>query len=235
MGAAAPLFIHISMRNEVYIMLRSESKRIIITVLLFLMGCSFAVDAVGQICPWELRAAAVGNPVVLERDTDFLCAGIRQIVADEEYLYVLFGPYGAVQVYTLEGTYLYSISVYNHLNGRIQIAVKESLLYICDKVQNVYVFSGKDFTAFLDHFESASIREQLSLGLSDPRYAMQAASLWRDLDTPEEQCVLQRPDWLVLYQGSVNWLMKFALMIAAGVIIFFQTPKKKEDAALPTH
>ena len=187
-----------------------------------LIGCSFVLDALGSIRPAELAAHAEGVPTVVRRENDLICTGISQVVADEDQIYVLFGTYGVVQAYTTEGEYLYSVSVYNHSNGRTQIAAKDGCLYIRDKRHNIYQFSDGEFLGY-----SETTGKSLQYGVSDPGYTLKGSDLWRVSD---DTCLLDRPGWLVIYQGSVNWLAKFLLMIAIGAILSFPIPKKKQES-----
>ena len=194
-----------------------------------LIGCSFALDVLGIVRPPELVASSEGVPILVKRKNDLLCTGISQIEADEEQIYILFGTYGVVQVYTTEGQYLYSVSVYNHNNGRTEIMAKNGSLYIRDKHHNIYIISDGEFLEFIANDDADSIGKSRKFGVSDPNYTLKGSSVWRASD---DTCVLKRPDWLVIYQGNINWLIKFLLMITVGIILYFPVPKKKQEIKL---
>lgn len=194
-----------------------------------LIGCSFALDVLGIVRPPELVASSEGVPILVKRKNDLLCTGISQIEADEEQIYILFGTYGVVQVYTTEGQYLYSVSVYNHNNGRTEIMAKNGSLYIRDKHHNIYIISDGEFLEFIANDDADSIGKSRKFGVSDPNYTLKGSSVWRVSD---DTCVLKRPDWLVIYQGNINWLIKFLLMITVGIILYFPVPKKKQEIKL---
>lgn len=194
-----------------------------------LIGCSFALDVLGIARPPELAASSEGVPILVKRKNDLLCTGISQIEADEEQIYILFGTYGVVQVYTTEGQYLYSVSVYNHNNGRTEIMAKNGSLYIRDKHHNIYIISDGEFLEFIANDDADSIGKSRKFDVSDPNYTLKGSSVWRVSD---DTCVLKRPDWLVIYQRNINWLIKFLLMITVGIILYFPVPKKKQEIKL---
>lgn len=197
-------------------------------VLLLLIGALFVVNLCGMICPPSLMAGTEGVPVITVRDSDFLCTGISQIVSDDSNLYVLYGQYGVVQVYSLDGAYRYTISVCDHANGRTEIAVLGNRLYICDKVSNLYIFEDGVLTEYLDRTESYEIRRNLPLGAWDSDYAVKEGSVWYAPEGVPSHCVVQRPGWLGLYQNDGITMLMFLLVAMAGALLMF--PKRKAAA-----
>ncbi len=197
-------------------------------VLLFLIAVLFVTNIVGMICPPSLVAFAEGSPVITVRDRDFLCTGISQVVSDDGNLYVLFGRYGVVQAYTQDGAYRYTISVYDHANGRTEIAVRENRLYICDKISNLYVFEDGVLSRYVDRAESYEIRRSLNLGAWDAEYVVQAGSVWYAPDGVPQHCVIQRPAWLGLYQNGAITMLMFLLVAMSGALLVF--PNRKASA-----
>lgn len=203
-----------------------KAKITITFLCLFLLGCAFLLDVAGMVRPGELAAPSEGVPTIAKRENDLLLTGISQVVTDGDHIYVLFGTYGVVQTYSMAGKYQYSVSVYNHSNGRIQIAAENGSLYIADKRGNVYVFTDGSFSEYLNENESDAIARKLKFGVSDSDYTVKRSSVWRISDNT---CVIRRPDWLVLYQGNISWLFKFFLIITIGWVISFPSPKKKQE------
>ena len=194
-------------------------------VLLLLIGALFVVNICGMICPPSLMAGTEGVPVITVRDSDFLCTGIWQIVSDDSNLYVLFGRYGVVQVYSMDGAYRYTISVCDHANGRTEIAVLGNRLYLCDKVSNLYIFEDGALSEYLDRTESYETRRNLPLGAWDPDYAVKAGSVWYAPEGVPSHCVLQRPGWLGLYQNDRITMLMFLLVAVSGGLLLI--PKRK--------
>lgn len=191
------------------------------------LGGLFSLDAFSQIPPRELVAVSVENPVIIVRDDEFLFAGITQIAADEENIYVLFGSYSVVQVYSPDGNYKYSVAVYNHNNGRTRIAAKNGSLYICDKQDNLYQIQNGEFINFWPRENSREERNTLSLNSSDPAYEVRGASVWFKPDDGENRCVIDRSGWITICQGSISWSIRFVLMMVIGLVL---TALKRKQA-----
>ena len=192
----------------------------------FLIVGLFVLNVFSMICPPSLVAYGEGTPVVTVRENDFLCTGISQAVSDDDNLYVLFGEYGVVQVYTLDGTYRYTISVYNHANGRTEIAVLKNRLYIEDKKSNLYVFENGSLVQYLDRSESYETRRFLPLGAWDQDYMVRAGSVWYAPDGVESHCVVQRPVWLGLYQNGRITMLLFLFVALSGGLLMIPNRKK---------
>ena len=196
----------------------------ILTISLF-VGVLFVLYILGLICPAELVAKSQEFPVLIVRDSDFLCTGISQIVSDDEHIYVLYGKYSVIQVYTHDGTYCYSISVYNHTNGRTEIAVQQNCLYVCDKINNVYIFEKGQMKQFIDRHDSYIIRNQIPFGIWDSTYTLRSGSVWLSPDGVMLHPVIHRPLWLSVYQNDMLQSLMFVLIALAGAILFIQNPK----------
>ena len=195
-------------------------------VLLLLIGVLVVVNICGMICPPSLMAGTEGVPVITVRDSDFLCTGISQIVSDDSNLYVLYGQYGVVQVYSLDGAYRYTISVCDHANGRTEIATLRNRLYICDKVSNLYVFEDGVLTEYLDRTESYETRRNLPFGAWDSDYAVKEGAVWYAPGGVPSHCVVQRPGWLGLYQNDGITMLMFLLVAVSGGLLLI--PKRKQ-------
>lgn len=205
--------------------------KLYVFLIVFLLICFlFLVDIIGRICPYELVSSSTDKPIVIVRNSDFLCTGISQIVSDGDNIYVLFGTYSVVQVYTHEGDYQYTISVYNHLNGRTEIATHENRLYIRDKIDNVYVFRNGVLTNFIDQNESAPITQTLSFGASDSAYSIRSGSIWHLVEDYGAKCVVQRPAFLFIYQNNLLFFIQFSLAILAGLVLFLPLPGSLKKA-----
>jgi len=190
---------------------------ILLFLSLYLLGC---------VRPFELISPSVGIPVVLRRHTDLICAGITQVVTDGDCIYVLYGRHSVVQVYSTGGQYLYSISVYNHLNGRTEIAINDNVLYVQDKVGNIYHFSEGQFVSFIDRNGNDLLSNSLSFGMSDSNYEVRQSSVWYLPKNEEQCCVIQRPMWLAVYQNGTIDSILFVLGILWGMTLFISTQRK---------
>ena len=198
----------------------------VLLVLLVFIGGLFALNNAGMICPTGLVAHTEGMPVITVRDDDFLCTGIWQIVSDDSNLYVLFGRYGVVQVYSHDGAYQYSVSVCDHANGRVEIAVLNKRLYIADKVSNLYVLEDGVLSGYLNRTESYEQRQRLPLGNWDPNYIVKDGSVWYAPDGVLSHCVVERPAWLGLYQNDRITMMMLLLVALSGGLLMIPGRKK---------
>lgn len=187
----------------------------------------FLTNILSFICPAELIAKSIDDPTLIVRDNDLLCTGISQIVSDDENIYVLFGRYSVVQVYTLDGIYQFSISIYNHVNGRTEIAAYNNCLYLCDKINNVYIYEGKNLIDFVDRNESYTLRQQVPFGVSDSNYSVHSGSIWYAPGAVLQHKVIQRPSWLEIYQNDRITLAIFLLVILAGAFLVMPYPRAK--------
>lgn len=198
----------------------AKVKLIVFLFIFLLAGCVFLLDIVGLLCPTELIAPSTDSPKVLVRDNDFLCTGISQIVSDENNIYILYGTYSVVQVYGHDGEYQYSVSVYNHVNGRTEIAAQDNCLYICDKLNNVYVFSEGELKTYIDRNTSSSVRGQIDFGRTDQNYTVHNSSVWYTPEGERLHCVVHRPFWLSVYQNNLLSDLLFILIVIAGIVLY---------------
>lgn len=203
----------------------AKIRILLLLAILALVGLITIVDLVSGAAPWGLRADREGVPVVEVRSGDSLSADITQVVADGENLYVANGRRSVVHVYTLQGEYRYSISVYDHNNGRTQIAAHDGRLYICDKRGNVYSFSDGELIEYIE--DSDEIRQQFNWGYSDPDYQLKRGSLWFRPGQEDGFCVIHSPLWQVLCRSDVSWAIRFVLMMLAGWILYLPGFRKK--------
>jgi hypothetical protein len=193
--------------------------RLFVLIFCYVLICSiFILNVTGLILPLELAGASEGKPKVLIRKTDLIFSDIRQIISDDDSIYLLFGQYGVVQAYSYDGRYKYSISVYDHLNGRTEIASDGELLYISDKVGNIYSFSDGIFFEFFNQQESKGLKKQLQFGVSDRNWVLKHGSVWHISGDGIEKCVVPRPVWLTVYQNDALTMVLFPLVIISVMI-----------------
>ena len=207
-------------------MILNKIRFVALCIIISLLGIIFLLNVISSFCPLELIAKSIEMPITLVRNNDFLCTNISQIVADENHVYVLFGNYSVLQVYTLNGDYEYSVSVYNHMKGITSIATHNNSLYICDKIDNVYVFSNGELSEFIDRTQSLSIRRKLPFGASSSEYRVHLASVWYAPGGELSKCVIQRPAWLAIFQNNLLFILQFTLIVFAGAILLFFRKQK---------
>lgn len=195
---------------------------VVIICILLIIITTFLIEKVGESKPAELYANSVGIPIVAKRGTDFLCAGIQQIVNDEQSLYVLYGNYGVVQAYDLNGTYLYTISLYNHQNGRFEIAVRDGCLYVSDKMDNLYIFKSGEFQAFRERDSAENIRKSIDFNENSKDYIVKGTSVWYIGSKCEEKCIVSRSPLLILFQKQLGFFLRLGLIIVIAILIYWK-------------
>ena len=196
-----------------------KRKMITLIIMIHLIGIFFVVELIGNICPASLMSNAPGKPLIITRKNDLLFTGISQIVSDENRIYVLFGTYSVVQVYTHEGEYLFTISVYNHVNGRTELATYDNQLYIRDKVGNVYVFNDNRFVGYVPREEAEEYSARLPYGTSDTAYNVRRGSICKTEECGTSVVVIQRPFILSIYQNNALFIIRFLLFVIIGFIL----------------
>lgn len=203
-------------------MAKARGKLIILLVLMSLVFGIFAVKLAGGLLRSVAIADTVGTPLVSDQEAAVVNASVTQVLETEDTLYLVYGYKSVVEAYSLDGAYLYTISVCNHLNGRTEIAYSKSedVLYISDKHRNLYAFSGKDYLAFTDGSQSWDLYSKLKFGRSSPDYSVKAGAVWYT-NGEKSRCVVQKPVWQAIYQSNVLDLLLFFLLILTGYVIHF--------------
>lgn len=199
----------------------AKIKIVVVSIIIVILTSLFVLKIIGMICPFELVAYSEDTPISIVRNNDLLCTGISQIVSDDNDIYILYGTYGVVQAYDKDGTYKYTVSIYNHTNGRTKIATNNNALYICDKINNIYIFENGEITQYIDRHESYSTRNRLSFGEWDPAYSVRAGSVWNTNNSGVSQCVIKRPIWLTIYQNDLITMLMLLLVALCGAILLF--------------
>jgi hypothetical protein len=199
----------------------------IILVCILLLDATFVADLLGRMVPLELVAKTVGIPLISNSNCEYRCTDITQVVEGGNHLYVLSGHKSIVQVYTLEGTYVHTISVYNYHNGRTELALKEDVLYISDKHHNLYLFSGGQFLEYVDGSESEQISRSLPFGVSDASYFIKNGSVWKDTGENGNVCIVEVPPVFGFYENATSWKIKLALLLIIGFTLYLFPTKRK--------
>jgi len=199
----------------------------LVFICMLLLGITFLLDIVGGIVPAGLIAGAVGFPVVSNDYPEYHCTDITQIITDENYLYVASGHKSIVQVFTLDGTYVRTISVYNYNNGRMELALKDDVLYIRDKHHNLYLFSDGELLEYLDRSAPAQISLTVPFGAYDSSYFVRNGSVWKHMEERGSVCIVEVPPVFGFYQNATSWKIKFALMLIIGYTLYLFPTKRK--------
>ena len=78
-----------------------------------------------------------------------------QYDATDSYLYFSYSKHNCVDVYDMEGVFLYSIVFPERKNGGISVRCENSQVYICTKDNILYVFSGTEEVVHMNYDTAA--------------------------------------------------------------------------------
>lgn len=202
-------------------MRNAKLRLTIVTILSFLALCTAVLKLVGSGLSKRYTSLEVGTPLVWMDERYTVNSGVTQILAHQEQLFIVYGYESVVEVYTLDGDYQFTVGVFNHPNGRTEIAANQGMLYICDKIHNLYLFSGKDYVQFVDRADAKNLRSQLRFGKNSSEYNVRFGSVWYCSDEKEPFCVIKKPVLSALYQNNCLDLILLILIVMIGVILRF--------------
>lgn len=203
---------------------------VVLFILSILVLGVFILKIVGGLSQKVVTSSTVGTPLVLDQENDLINSSITQVLETKDAIFLVYGYKSIVQAYSLEGTYLYTLSVYNYSNGRTEIAFSESedVLYISDKHLNMYAFSGAEFLEFIDKSHSWDLYTKLNFGRSSQNYSVEVGSVWYT-NGEVSRCVVQRPIWQSLFQNNALDLLLLFLLIVIGIVLRFPYPSKMKN------
>ena len=205
---------------------RSKAKLVVLLVLSLLAACTFILKLIGNLGQQKLHVSEVGASIATTQNCGSISSSITQIQADNDNIYLVYGYKSIVQVYSLDGTCQYTLAVYNHNNGRTKIAIKDNILYICDKINNIYLFSGAECIGFRDRNDLQGLPTDLYFGKNTQNYCVKAGSIWYVSDDADSNCVIYRSGLLALYQDNVIDLLLLFFLVLIGIVLYF--PQKTE-------
>lgn len=194
-----------------------RTRFIISFVLLILLAIFYSVNRIGAWIPSYLKKAEIGRPFVTEEET-IIRSEITQIVSDEGSIFVLYGRYSVVQEFDINGTYKRAYAVYCHPNGRIRIAISDGKLFVRDKADNIYVFSGGILLDFVSSDRADPIINTVDFGGSSDVFEVRFGSIcYRTVDH-DPYCVISRPAWLMVYQDHILIYAQLLLVLLLCII-----------------
>ena len=200
-------------------------KIAVILLLMIITAGVFTLNIVGLLLGPEYRADEVGSPLVVYEEFGST-SELTQLYSYDKMLYLVYGNDSVIQVYSTEGVFQYGIIVYDHSNGRTEIAVIGDKLYILDKVSNIYIFSNHEFTDYLTRAEAKDLRSNIRFGINSLNYSVKAGSVWYSDGEAEPRCVIKKSGIQALFQSSRLHLILFTLLILDGAVIGFLGQKK---------
>ena len=194
-----------------------KTQLIISLILLILLAIFYSVNHIGSLIPSYLKKAEIGSPLVTE-DERIIRSEITQIVSDESSVFVLYGRYGAVQEFDINGTYKRTYAVYCHPNGRIRVATNNGKLLVRDKVDNIYVFSEGVLLDFVSSDQADPIINTIDFNEFSDAFEVRFGSIYYRTVDHNPHCVIGRPAWLMVYQKNILVYAQFLLILLLCII-----------------
>ena len=182
---------------------------------------------ISLIVPSDLKAYP-GIPIVTEDPIRHEQLSIDQIVHSSDMIYILYDHYCVVSAFTHEGEYAYTISAYSHNNGSAHIRVVDEKLYLMDKRQNLYRFSGKEFLSYTPKEKLSPYEKSLDFTQQSARFVLKGSSIYEVRPTGETTLTVKRPAILWLFQDMPRlWSTLLLISCHAVLILVYQKPEKK--------
>lgn len=166
-----------------------------------------------------------GTPVRFENNTPMPYSGIEQVVADSEHLYILYSSNrGVIQVYNLDGVYLYSWRLYKHTNGAFHMAVQNDVLYIRDYKTDIYVFSNGEFIEFLHGEAASTVKKSIPFSQFEENttgYVVKNGSVWY-ITNGISRCVVSRPLISSIFQNNLHIVLFILILSSFGFMRYLK-------------
>lgn len=187
--------------------------------------CLYAVIGILLVCVFlkavrsEQNAQPLleGMPLEYIQEDPLLRLSIDQIASDESRVYVLFDKYeGIVQIYSTEGVYEKTLAFSGSTNGAFKIAVKNAVLYVCDKTGNLYLFEDGTFLEFIKRSDGEAMRKDIDFESNSARYVLRWGSVW-DVSGEKAKCIIHRPVSTILSQGNLITVLGIGTIFIIGI------------------
>lgn len=202
--------------------MHKKQKSIAIAAILFAGLLVFAFDAVTSDYEYPI-ATICGVPTISTVEFVPTKLSVDQILADDSNLYILFGEHkGIIQVFDTNGTYQYTASFYDHMNGAFSMAVYEGALYVRDSVHNIYILRNGVLIDFINREEVPEWIDMLDFTASAENYQVRFGSVWY-IANGAQHCVIQRPIYAALYQNDRIFLLSIIFVLMIGVWKWMQS------------
>ena len=204
--------------------------RVFLSVVIFsFVAFTFFCSCIGRFCPPELKGATFENPIVTHGDIKHNYLGIQQILSNEDQIYILHQSKCIISVFETNGHYKYTVAVYDHQNGRAEIAIRNNQFYIKDKADNIYIFENDSLKDFVSANAADSLIKNIDFSAESKDFFLRGASIYKKLTSDEALLVVERPAFLVLMQHGVMQPIRIALILLGVVVL----PKKRVTGAKP--
>lgn len=154
-----------------------------------------------------------GELFCYSEEREYWCR-LNDICIRDNYLYVLFGDQGILNIYDNNGTYLKSFAFYN-TNGETALYSDGQYVYLQDHLLNFYVFSSGEWIRTIAHSDYGTYLEVKDTFIpsedqkkeDETQYYVRFASVYRKRDGHQPVQVINRPLLFTLFQGVIPFLV----------------------------
>jgi hypothetical protein len=102
---------------------------------------------------WVSRVLQEGNPKEF-REKRNVFSDVSEIAVESDYLYVLYGEAGVIEVYTLDGDYQKSYAFYTRRSGKAQLHRNNEGVWLEGKDNTLYQFQNGTFVKKLEGLDA---------------------------------------------------------------------------------
>lgn len=190
----------------------SISIKVIALLIAFLVISSFFLaSSDGEI------VRTLGAPVITNEYALLERSSIDQVITDGYYLYILYGEHqGDVQVFSLDGDYLYSAYFYNHLNGAFRIAADDGVLYVRDYRHNIYILQDGQLLEYMEEADASELLNTYDFNIRSEDYIVKFGSVYK-ITGDSQMCIIKRPWYSAFYQGNFMFILSLCSALAIGL------------------
>ena len=198
-------------------------ERLIVVLFMVMMLCIIMLVESPSQPPRLKKEVEEGKPYEFSREKEYWCA-LADICVKDQYLYLLFGEKGVLEIYDLDGNYIKSYAFYR-TKGQSQLHADDQYVYLRDQRRKLYLFSAGEFVRF-ENTDYDTYCQKLTTfypkgeqrKTDDAKYYVKLASVYpMNADGSSEQ-VVHRPFYLTFFQG-ITWFVTIAIFMAACLIL----------------
>lgn len=190
-------------------------------LLRMIIICMILVVMCGQTeTEGDLPRAVLGEPSFFTESFDVNWIRIGQLLHDQKRLYLLDDQNGYIRVFDLNGNYLYSILLYDYLNGAFRMAVNEEMLYIADPHNDVYIFANDTFVEFLERQDAKVLLNSLNFQKKSDTFELRLGSVY---NVTNDMCIIERRLYAARKSTEI-FAIGFVVLIA--LVHYYRRAKK---------
>lgn len=168
----------------------------------------------------DLPQVVLGKPgIFTESSFDVNRISIGQLLHDQNRLYLLDDQDGYIRVFDLNGNYLYTIMLYDYMNGAFRMAVMEGKLYIADPHNDVYIFADDTFVEFQKRQDAEILLKSVDFGKNSDAFEIRAGSIY---NVANDTCVIKRSVYTALNRRTR------LLILALVVLVIYLCRRKRK-------